>query len=270
MEHKRKRYEPVNTYFGFLDRASLFQLLLRLHYPDLINICKSQPYLYKITCTPHFQEEWKKYNITTIQKASKDQKDTTEVDRCNIKHGDHIVYFMDGTILAVFPYIQNVKHGDTTQYFKDGRILRQTFINGVENGCRTYEHPNEGIYSHENYVNGQCHGLWRFYADDWIRWREHEYGQISGKVIQWHRTGAFHYIETYKQGKKIGKQIYWYPNGYKHKEMITDIHGDSYRYYREWYENGNKKKEFDKPTGSWHSTYREWDPNGNLIKSEDI
>ena len=223
-----------------LDTPSLYEVLLRLHYPDLINICRSRSYLYKITCTPHFQDEWKKYNIrTTIANPTH----TAEVDRLGLNHGNRVERYRDGSIAGVYPYVQAALHGNSVQYFKDGRILRKTFVNGTENGCRTHEDP-DGVYSYENYSNGQCHGLWRFYAEDWIRWRENEYGQISGKVILWNGNGGFSYIETYKQGKKIGKQIYWYPNGQKKKEMITDIHGDSYSNYCEWYENGNKKIEY--------------------------
>ena len=68
----------MNTYFPLLDWSSLFELLVRLHYEDLINLCKVRNYLYRITCTPHFQAEWKKYNISV--QILKDQLHSEVID----------------------------------------------------------------------------------------------------------------------------------------------------------------------------------------------
>jgi hypothetical protein len=80
------------TFLGFLDKSSIFQLLLRVHYEDLMNLCKARTYVWRITCTPYLQECWKKYNITTVETKTINSFITCETDRLDRSHGTTYVY----------------------------------------------------------------------------------------------------------------------------------------------------------------------------------
>jgi hypothetical protein len=78
-----------------LDKSSLFALLVRMHYPDLVNLCKVQNYLYEITTTPWFQQEWKKYNIKMIVEEKDSELRHSECDRLGNWHGLTTIYGYD-------------------------------------------------------------------------------------------------------------------------------------------------------------------------------
>ena len=82
----------MNTYFSLLDQACLFYLLVRLHYEDLMNLCKARSYLWKIVCTPFFQESWKKYNIKTVETKTNNEVINTDMDRLGKKHSRRYIY----------------------------------------------------------------------------------------------------------------------------------------------------------------------------------
>lgn len=153
----------MNTYLSLLDRSSIFELLLRLHYPDLIAVCKSHNYLYKITTTPWFQEKWKEYNITTeivVTRGYYNEIDIIQhkqVDRQGMKHGLTLAYFENGFLLSKCDYIQDVKNGYETVY--------------VEDSARYYVTP---------YVNDMKHGQeMRYYEDDTIIYTSYIDGSIN-------------------------------------------------------------------------------------------
>ena len=83
-----------NTYFGLLDKASIFEVLLRLHYVDLINLLKVRSYLTSMTATKYFCVKWKSYNVRKVRtkKRSPNERRICEKDRLRQRHGTLRVY----------------------------------------------------------------------------------------------------------------------------------------------------------------------------------
>jgi len=97
-----------DTYFSLLDKDSLFFFLSRLHYPDLISLCKAYNYLWKITCTSYFQEKWKEYNIRTVNLSHDKYRRTVQIDRLQVKHGSTYDGSYNGYAVRTEEYIQGV------------------------------------------------------------------------------------------------------------------------------------------------------------------
>jgi antitoxin component YwqK of YwqJK toxin-antitoxin module len=250
-----------------LDFASLQQILIRLNYDDLLNIGRARPYLYRIICIPEFSEEWKRYNIRTEIQYKDGFTIHTDVDTNNTKHGKVII--MDGlnNITESSTFVAGVMHGDVVRSRPDGRIEIRIYHGGIEHGCRTYSHPDVGIFSYDVYQKGVRHGLSRFYpAEGFITWAEYSFGQVHGKHIRWDDDGTLMALETFNQGNLVGKQYYWYPNGQKLKELTKDGYGNYIGYYCEWFPNGFKKLEFviGMNGGYEENTYNEWTEDGTL------
>jgi antitoxin component YwqK of YwqJK toxin-antitoxin module len=243
------------TYFSLLDKDSLFALLLRLHYDDLWNLCKTKNYLYKITCTPHFQDEWTKYNIRTEIVTVVDDRDHDyqsdaeptmiehrQVDRLNRQHGSTDSYFEDETLYSQCDYVAGVKQGHELIY--EGGLLchRIPYVQNVKHGARIayYNHCEGG--SLDSYVNGKFHGL------DWsygVYLRDQCYSFQDGIYLKWHPNGGL-------------KEMGFHRKGYKHGIQ------------REWFETGIKQREYTMVNGSNKGPSYQWDESGELIRYDEF
>lgn len=239
----------MNTYFCLLDSASLFCLLVRLHYEDLMNLCKARCYLWKIVCTPYFQEEWKKYNIKveimrTIEYDDSDHEmdliEHREVDRLQRQHGVTTSYDeKDGTLYLKCDYIQDIKEGCEIQYENDLPRYIRRFVNGVRHGQMRAYHDNG--YSTYSWVNGEMHGI------DWTHGyylEEIQHSFHHGISVKWYPTGGLSHMGFYCRGRKHGVQ-------------------------REWYENGIKQREYTMVNGYNKGPSYQWDESGELIKFDE-
>ncbi len=62
---------------------------------------------------------------------------------------------------------------------------------------------------------------------------------------------------TYKNGKKNGKEIFWYENGNKMMEsFFVDNHEEGL--WQQWYPNGQKKIEVNYIKGKYNGLWRQW------------
>jgi antitoxin component YwqK of YwqJK toxin-antitoxin module len=219
-----------NTYLGFLDVACLFQLLRRLHYEDLVNICKTYNYLYSITCTDWFQEEWKNYNIRiNITEEIEtnfpydDFKVTwhKQVDRLNQKHGKSIGYLEDGRIYYDYSYIQGRKHGIHIDYAAnpDHYTLVDNFENGTMHGPFV-GYRSDGSTLYRTYVNGKQQGMARDEELDQIVWKDCYDGNYNGLICIWYMDGTLKFMGFLKDNQFHGKCITYYPNGKRRKVKL--------------------------------------------------
>lgn len=173
----------INTYLGLLDKSCLFELLLRLHYWDLWNLCKSHNYLYKITCSLHFIESWKKYNVKTVTCRSRcgmlpdffclcgpDALYEVEVDRQGLKHGIARCYNGGGVLQVELTYIQDILNGPHTSYRHGVVVSVRTYLNDRLHGSHISLVSDRSV-RHRSVINGKIEGIEIIkHVDD--RWEE--------------------------------------------------------------------------------------------------
>lgn len=231
----------MNTYLDLLDSSTIFELLVRLHYQDLIAICKIYCSLYKITTTSFFQEEWKTYNIRTVT-WQKDESTyiSMELDRTNLRHGTYREYIENGIVLLETNYIQDYKHGSEVKWNNDEENkLRsvESFRNGQLHGKCIY-YGEDGNIQELSYVNGISDGVHRdIMADGMIKISQTKGGIPHGKWIQFHSNGVIAHVTYY------GRPEY----------TATS-----------WFDNARKQREFTYANNTMHGYYRTWDINGEL------
>ena len=190
----------MNTRFGLLDGASLFSLLVRLHYEDLMNLCKSRRYLWKITSTHWFQEKWKEYNVKTVDTDYA----TMEIDRLGITHGRTERYlYGDRRILAIQQYHQGLIQS-SVEFIIINKTVTYTYIDGIQYDSAISHDENRISYrSNKNHL---AHGLYKdYYADGRINWTEYDETQFHGLRIKWRPNGSLKKIVRYRNGILIKK-----------------------------------------------------------------
>jgi antitoxin component YwqK of YwqJK toxin-antitoxin module len=206
----------MNTYLSLLDDASLFSLLLRLHYPDLVNLCKSHNYLYKITCTTWFQKEWKRYNIQTrigYKDEDKSYKVEIDVDRLGNTHGKVTIYDKNNKMIKQYACVQNVVNGLYIERIANQMGKDACVVDGLAHGLTTQYHSDCTEYI--SYRGGIRHGITRrYYPDDNVsNLEDYTDGLQHGIQIDWWSHGEIAHISYYKKGKRHGKETWWYSDG---------------------------------------------------------
>ena len=226
------------SYLSLLDDACLFELLVRLHYEDLVNMCRTYNSLYKITCNTYFQESWNEYNIT-IQVITGPRGEVVchkPVDRLNKIHGTRLDYD-DGKLYEQIEYIQDLIQG---------RIIYGAYydkyephVNDLRHGVTVYQYDS-GNKHYFPYVNGVFHGLQRAYCiggECFIQ--ELNGGDRHGLYFAWHENGARYRRVRYVRGHESGKCVEWYNSGVKQSEY----------YYK---------------NGVFHGSFKAWNSNGEV------
>lgn len=230
-----------SSYLHILDEASLFELLLRLHYEDLINTCKVYNSLYKISVTPYFQEAWKKYNIKVEIQEILDGEIVDHVarDRLGRRHGVSVRYSKK-KLKSTVDFIMDIKDGLTSVY--DGVSTRiMPFKNGYRHGQTTLIDVDGTIHYYSHVEDVSC-GIQRDYARDGMCFlQEIDNAKRHGLYVGWHANGARSCMVRYVHGNRDGKDITWANNGCK----TSEIH------------HQNKRL---------HGSYKTWNPmTGDLI-----
>ena len=221
------------NYLFLLDRASLFSLLVRLHYEDLINLCKAHGYLWKLICTNWFQAEWKRYNIhieitKEIWPSLADETVSItyhkEVDRLGLEHGKSIGYFPDGTIAYEYSFDQGIKHGTFIEHVSEGHTVVTTFENGINHGP-SIVYFDDGSIRYSTYVNGVRQGLCRDQQADSSTWTNYQNNNCNGFVCKWDIDGKIR-LMGFSNGMTYRKsyRYQYHPNG-RLKKSFLSAHG---------------------------------------------
>lgn len=204
-EHIVKRTtdkSEMNTYFCLLDMASLFQVLLRIHYPDLLNLIEARPYLKKLIHNgKHFQHEWNRYNLH-LEIIKQDNTWIRQIDRLRKKHG-HCIVRNDRFILSDTQYIQDVIHGIEYKYYDMTGLKRSTV----------------------NYKNNKRHGLATYYNADGTLHQQYDYidDVVNGYVIKYfYGTNVVYEKAQYINGKRQGPCLTYWPDGTLKKDESYD------------------------------------------------
>lgn len=176
------------SYLGFLARDTLFSLLVRLHYTDLITLVKAKPYLSKITGTKYFEEQWKNYNIRLIkiEYVEYGPWSTHEVDRQGLKHGLTTSYDYNNRKTATQEYINDQKHGLYTHFYQTGlQANRETnaimfqimYQHDLKNGSHRLWSLDGEIEVTTTYKDGFSEGLEIYHSVDQKSWIEYRKGK---------------------------------------------------------------------------------------------
>jgi antitoxin component YwqK of YwqJK toxin-antitoxin module len=233
---------PTSKLMDLLDDACLFELLVRLHYADLVNICKVYNKLHRITCTPHFQECWNKYNILTQVVEIGDNIMHKQYDRLNNRQGKTLTYNRKGALIEETNWIHGYKHGEAMTYKSSGNRFGQFKIhydNDAIHGPALFV-SESGDVEHYVYKNDKRHGLAKCYKTD---------GTI--------------YFEEYIDDNSSGFYLKWSPNG---QRLLMETRGRSGGIiYRSFNENGVKRQEYTLVNGHIDGVYKSWDENSKLV-----
>jgi antitoxin component YwqK of YwqJK toxin-antitoxin module len=213
-----------NTYYiDILDDACLFSLLIRLQYNDLLNICRAKPYLWRITCTPWFQESWQKYNVRTEVLGDM----SIQLDLYGKRHGKFKRYTNNGKLIEEIDYVNDVMTGYHNTYRnRRSDLIKQSipYVNGIRHGIHVIYHNDDDI-EYKPFINGKLTGIVKYHHGTGVRtWTEFVDGRAHGKSIRWYHNGSLEYLRHFNFGKLHGISRHWHNNGTKLMEN-THAHG---------------------------------------------
>ena len=227
-----------------LDDACLFELLVRLNYQDLVNLCKVYNKLYKISMTPHFQECWKKHNITKVETETS----IKHFDKSNKLHGKFIVKNSNDGIREETDYVQDLLHGKSIIYIYGLKRKVKTYVGNFQHGLTIcylgdYESPRYDdpfLTHHQSFYNGKQHGLTRTYnLNGEHAFIQYKHNILHGKCFNWWPNGGLKTIATYSQGIN------------KYRRIDID-------------ENGRKRRDYGRHNNQLDGSYKTWNADGEM------
>lgn len=190
----------MQTYFSLLDDASVFYLLIRVHYEDLMNLCKAYNSLWKLVCTPHFQIEWKAYNIQTVETPLINGLITVELDRLHKAHG-RVREYKNNRLYKESIYINDVEQYRQIHGFGHIETSTYSYIGDTEYKTVIREYHN-GEWSQICYKDNIPSGLCQYYDKDqcWF-WKTFVDGNMHGLYVSFHPNGGLMHLGKYNLGE---------------------------------------------------------------------
>lgn len=228
------------SYLSLLDQACLFELLVRLRYPDLRNLLIIQPSLYKITNTPLFSETWKKYNIKlVIDSKWVGESVEAEMDSVGFYHGvvrayrNNICYketnYIQGTPMTSIRYDDNktlITEVTYTYIGYDKYESKTVWSNGEI--CATYLIKNKNL-----------HGLNVDYqADGRIKLCEYIDGIAQPPYVNWFDNSQREFMMARRVNKDVYNFTRWFINGNISQRGSQDRHNRLRGRFQSWNEVG--------------------------------
>lgn len=214
-----------------------------------------------------------------------------------LKTGPFSVYYEDGKVMKSGSYLHGHINGEFLTYHPNGlRESESTYKKGFLDGVVTKWYENGNIKSKEYYLAGLLNGkatipaFSSYYEDNAIKEIQHFiYGIACGSHTMYHTNGKESYKVNYKQGKKVGTERYYaktssligegeYANGvpihthYKKNEdeqIIYLAHYDRFGSLQkpilEFFDSGQKKREYSKDSKGLQGPFLEWNEEKILI-----
>jgi antitoxin component YwqK of YwqJK toxin-antitoxin module len=194
----------MNTYFALLDKSSLFEILIRMHYPDVETILIARPYLKDIVKTNHFEIEWTKYNVSASEKHYKFDKSVIveERDRLGELHGSTSIYWV-GSGLKIEQYKQGLLHGNIKVWSSNGILIEDSrWAEGAKEGLdRTWRDDGTLVQSCL-FKHNKLNGVSTYYHNDGgITIAEYLNDFFHGCVVAWYANGQRESIRRCINGK---------------------------------------------------------------------
>lgn len=138
--------------------------------------------------------------------------------------------FKDDGIVKLTEIFDNGSVTKRVTYYTDGTVdMERNFKNGKEHGVsRQYTYPDGILKSEKNYVNGKQVGKQMQYytsnQNDFVQNSNYnDRGQLDGEFTEiFAEKKTLKTKGLYKDGRKIGKWVYGYPNGLYKEETYEN------------------------------------------------
>ena len=241
-----------------------------------------------------FKHGFKSYNskfhcINLLRKYYEDGKISEEysVNHLGNKDGKYVLYYESGKVREKGVYSGDCGMADfcnikkKTTYFENGKINsvinykkgmskgNVKFIGGHLNGASKIYDENGVLRSVINYDMGQLDGVSKEYNEKGVLLYKAFYklGKVHGKNIRYfENTGKIWIYEKYKNGKKDGRSVEYYPDN-KIKSYAEYKEGTQHGSFIYYYENGNESSSLFYADGVLEGKQMDYYEDGN-IKAE--
>lgn len=236
----------MDSYFNLLDNASVFEILVRLDYPSLINILGIYPELkLRITASPYFDEIWKKYNITVTSYWANmaeygDVRHEFEKDNKGFNHGSYKKFNSKGTLIDTTEFVQGQLHGKFQQYTSDGILVKYcVHEDGTKHGPSINYYSDGTLQKYSYYVKGAQNGLTMYYRRDGTIWKKYNYAndERNGVWLDYQDDGTST-LSEYKDNVHHGKELQWWSNGGR-KSDGHYVNGKRHGYFTTYAQTGH-------------------------------
>ncbi|MWP62148.1 toxin-antitoxin system YwqK family antitoxin [Gilliamella sp. Pas-s25] len=165
-----------------------------------------------------------------------------------LSHGEFVIFDKDGSKKTNYIY----DHGKTIEH------------NNWKNGIKT----EESFYYNENkqqHLDG-VHRVW--YDDGKLKLLEnYNKGNKDGVFQRWYPNNKLEYEKIYKNNQLISS-IEWNEKGIKVSEAFYDMDGLEQGEWKEWHDDGTKKKIAIYKNGKLDNRFQRWYKNGQLKEDE--
>ena len=230
------------TYLSMLDSACLFELLVRVSYPELRNLLVIKPRLYRITNSEHFQKEWKKYNIKLVINSKwVGQSVEAEMDSAGFYHGVVRAY-RNNFCYKETTYVQGIPM-TSIRYDNDRTLVTEVIYThiGDDKYVSKTLWSNGQIFSRYLFKNKNLHGLNVDHdADGRIKLCEYIDGIVHHPYVRWFDNGQIEFMMARRVNKD--KDVYnftrWFINGNISQRGSQDRHNRLRGRFQSWNEVG--------------------------------
>ena len=196
----------------------------------------------------------------------------------------YTIWSENGQKISEHNYVNGEEEGLQTEWYENGqKQSEKSYLDGQPNGAQAKWYENGQKESNVNYIDGQPEGeLAKWYEDGQ---KKYECNIVSGKVdgllSVWYENGQKHIESTvfYQESKLVrnenaqdwaglvvskgGTMTVWQPNGKKLGFAQANlVDGKYYVLHETWYENEQKKFEWNGVDGKSEGKQTSWYENG--------
>ncbi|MCL2329051.1 MAG: tetratricopeptide repeat protein [Bacteroidetes bacterium] len=182
-------------------------------------------------------------------------------------HGVILNYHTNGVLASRVTYTKEESIDTAYFYNPSGQLTATNFYkNNEHTGKITYfDNGQKRVVS--NYVDGKLNGKYDTYFANGTQSLDGvaKNDNLDGVATYHHRTGARSDLQNYRNGKQVGEQKEWYPNGQLKSVHSYNNAGLLSGWYKDYYSNGVLKDSvFYNDKGELHGTAYYYDTDGKL------
>lgn len=172
------------------------------------------------------------------------------------QEGPAVTFYPNGKKRLELEYHNGKPNGRCRFWNEDGKLLADGFFANGKPMSGTCWSPGDlaGDFYIDSYRDGKLVDS-VYYAGGKLK---------NGVFTEWHVTGVKRHEINYRDGRKNGAEIWWYPNGkklalcYWQNNQLDGV-------YVQWFENGKKKREITFHKGVKEGVEKAWDRFGQLV-----
>ncbi|MBE6463526.1 MAG: toxin-antitoxin system YwqK family antitoxin [Alphaproteobacteria bacterium] len=186
----------------------------------------------------------------------------------NIKDGEYVTYYPDGSILTECIYKDNKKNGVCSIYYNSGQLyIKENYKDDFLNGIRSIYYENGSLKEECTYERGYKIGLYKSYHDNGKIKEESSFkdGKKFGQSKLFNSEGYLEGIDNYINGLLDGTSKRYYKNNSiqvesNYKNNLLD------GIFKSYYSNGKIHKEGSYQSGKPVGMFKVYNEQGNLTK----